>query len=388
VALNGTLPVSGLYEGVVNVAGGAVPLRIPYLYMSESNSLGGLIPLVGDSFVTENGTAVDLLFKIIDGAALPVPGIPVGFSPQNAIYSASQSSDNLGIAEGIMYTPNTTGDQSFLGGIPNLSTIEFDGRTRPIPQLSGNPVDAASNQAPVQGFSPGSYIALFGSNLSENTMLSSTPYLPVSLAGVSVSFDDPSQSVHAPGHMYYTSAGQINVQVPWELQNSTSAVLKVTLSNSSSLNSRADNPNLGTFQTQTVTIPIAQYSPAFFEYSDSGLNVVSALDEKFGLVGSSNPVQRGHVLQLYVNGLGAVTPGTQPASGDPGPSSPLATTTATPTVTIGGQSASVVFSGLAPGLVGLYQINVVVPSGIGTGAQPVTLAIGGVTAKQSNVRVQ
>jgi uncharacterized protein (TIGR03437 family) len=389
VALTGSAPASGLYEGIVNVTGGAVPLRIPYLYMAQSNSLGGLIPLVGDSFVTENGTAVDLLFKIVDSSALPAAGVTVAFAPTAAIYSASRTSDNLGIAEGLLYTTNTTGEQSFLAGIPNLATIEFDGRTRPVPQLTGNPVDAASAQAPVQGFAPGSYITLFGTNLSENTMLSSTPYLPVSLAGVSVSFDDPSQSVHAPGHLYYTSAGQINVQVPWELQGSTSAVLKVTLANSSSLNSRADNQNLKTNQTQTVTIPIAQYSPAFFEYSDAGLNVVSALDEGFRLVGSSNPVQRGHVLQLYVNGLGAVAPGTQPASGDPGPSAaPLATTLATPTVTIGGQAASVVFSGLAPGLVGLYQINVVVPAGVGTGAQTITMAIGGVAAKSSNVRVQ
>ncbi len=395
VAATGTFANSNSYEGVVNVTGGTVPLRIPYLYIVESNVIEGVFPISGDNFVTEAGTDVLLAFKALDASNAPYDNIPYVYVPTAAFDDGQQVTRNTGIAEGFMLTANTVGEQSFTGGIPNnagtafVVAYPFLGRTRQIPQLNGNPVDAASNQAPVQGFSPGSYIALFGTNLSENTMLSSTPYLPVSLAGVSVSFDDASNSVHAPGHLYYTSAGQINVQVPWELAGSTSAVMKVTLANSSSYNVRADNSNLGTNHTQLVTIPIASYSPAFFEYSDAGLNSASALDEKFQLVSSGNPVQRGHVLQLYVNGLGAVMAGTQPASGDVGPSAePLARTTATPSLTIGGQAAQVLYSGLAPGLVGLYQINVVVPTGISAGAQPLTLSIGGVTAKNTNVRVQ
>ena len=57
-------------------------------------------------------------------------------------------------------------------------------------------------------------------------------------------------------------------------------------------------------------------------------------------------------------------------------------------MTIGGQPAQVAFSGLTPGLPGLYQINVTVPTNIGTGNQPVTLAIGGATAKASGITVQ
>jgi uncharacterized protein (TIGR03437 family) len=97
-------------------------------------------------------------------------------------------------------------------------------------------------------------------------------------------------------------------------------------------------------------------------------------------VGSANPVAQGHYFTTYANGLGLITSGAQPASGDPAPSSPLATTAVTPTITIGGQAAQVPFSGLTPGFVGLYQLNVVVPQGISTGLQPMVLTIGGVTA--------
>ena len=51
-----------------------------------------------------------------------------------------------------------------------------------------------------------------------------------------------------------------------------------------------------------------------------------------------------------------------------------------PTVTIGNQQAQVLFSGLAPGFPALYQINIVVPSGLSAGNQPITVSIGGKTS--------
>jgi minor extracellular serine protease Vpr len=77
-------------------------------------------------------------------------------------------------------------------------------------------------------------------------------------------------------------------------------------------------------------------------------------------------------------GLGALT--NQPPTGPPalGALARLAQTTTTPTVTIGGASANVQFSGLAPGYVGLYQANAQVPPGSATGpAVPLTISIGG-----------
>ena len=74
--------------------------------------------------------------------------------------------------------------------------------------------------------------------------------------------------------------------------------------------------------------------------------------------------------------------------GDGRPSSPLARTNATPTVTIGGQPAAVSFSGLAPGFPGLYQIDATVPAGLSAGNQSVTVSIGGRTSKASGIAVQ
>jgi uncharacterized protein (TIGR03437 family) len=105
-------------------------------------------------------------------------------------------------------------------------------------------------------------------------------------------------------------------------------------------------------------------------------------------VGSSNPAIAGTTtILIYCTGLGPVT--NQPATGSPAPSSPLAETTNQPTVSIGGVTATVSFSGLAPGYVGLYQVNALVPAGVAAGsAVPMTISIGGATSNTATIVVQ
>ena len=110
-----------------------------------------------------------------------------------------------------------------------------------------------------------------------------------------------------------------------------------------------------------------------------GRGSAAALDVNFRVLGTENPARRGAAVQFYLNGLGAVD--NRPASGEVSPSQPLATTRVQPVVTVGGRSAQVIFSGLAPGNVGLYQVNVVVPTDAPTGRQAVTCSVNGVAAR-------
>jgi adhesin/invasin len=77
----------------------------------------------------------------------------------------------------------------------------------------------------------------------------------------------------------------------------------------------------------------------------------------------------------------------QPADGWPATDA-SSTTVSNPSISIGGQPATVTFSGLAPGYADLYQVNAVVPSGIGTGAQPITCSIGGVSCQTVSLYVK
>jgi minor extracellular serine protease Vpr len=119
--------------------------------------------------------------------------------------------------------------------------------------------------------------------------------------------------------------------------------------------------------SDVFTVPLAPASPGSF----------GILDQSFALVGASNAAKRGQVIQIFANGLGPVN--NHPASGDPAPAT-LLTCNANPSVTIGGLTAGVQFCGLAPGFVGLYQLNVTVPANAPAGTQQLVISMGGNTA--------
>ena len=84
------------------------------------------------------------------------------------------------------------------------------------------------------------------------------------------------------------------------------------------------------------------------------------------------PAKAGDAVVIYCAGLGAVV-----AEGVAAPVPPARTNSAA-TVTIAGRPAQVLFAGLSPGFAGLYQVNVLVPAGIGANdAAPVIVSVAG-----------
>ena len=187
----------------------------------------------------------------------------------------------------------------------------------------------------------------------------------------SPSFDVPSQRLSVPGRVSFVSDGQINVQIPWELQGVSSALMKVSIGDSSS---------------SLVTVPIRNASPAPFEFTEAAGRLLAAVVGESGIITSDNPAVRGRAVSLYVNGLGPVD--NQPASGAPASASPLSSTRIRPEVTIGGRRAEVLFAGLSPGFVGLYQVNVIVPEDTPAGLQPLVITSDGVASRASNLPIR
>lgn len=82
------------------------------------------------------------------------------------------------------------------------------------------------------------------------------------------------------------------------------------------------------------------------------------------------------MILLFGTGFGEVSPPVASGAATQGLSRVVAPVRAT----ISGTDAPVLFAGLAPGFVGLYQVNVMVPAGLGSGDQRINVMVGGVSA--------
>jgi uncharacterized protein (TIGR03437 family) len=223
----------------------------------------------------------------------------------------------------------------------------------------------------------GSIVSLFGTGLASSTASAVTLPLPTSLAGVTVRVN----GIAAP--LFFVSPFQINLQIPWEVSGQSPVSLTVT-------------SDIGVGVT---SINFAGSAPGIFSLNQAGTGQgaipIASTGEFAAPVGSvpgraSRPARRGEFVTIYCTGLGAVA--NRPFSGAAATDNPLSTTTTIPTVSFGGVPVPVTqgfFSGLAPGFVGLYQVNVQVPQSAPTGnAVPVTLSMGGTTSNTVTVALE
>jgi len=362
---------AGSYAGQVTFAGAPGALHLPFVLIVGDHVAYNAVALAGDTNVGTVSTVIPdrkLAFQVTDQYGAPVDKLPVIFTVTRGGGTLSQVdsvTNAFGIATAVATLGPNPGTNVFVGRAGGL-TVQFQDTARAQPTLAPTGVVNAASSQLGAGIVPGSYITLYGTGLSDTTNLSNTVTLPLALDEVSVSFDAPGVSL--PGRLYYVSPGQINVQVPWELAGQTSVQIKVSINQSS-----------GT----VVTVLVSPVSPAVFVY---GQLQAAALDENAALVGTANPARRGRIVSLFVNSLGPVS--NQPATGEPAPSFPLAITTTLPAVTVGGVAARVLFSGLAPGFTGLYQINVEIPAAAAAGSLPVIVTAGGVSSPTVLIAVQ
>jgi uncharacterized protein (TIGR03437 family) len=374
IALQGSRPSPGSYDGFIVVTGAGPTLRVPYLYFVGDGVPYNIFPVASGLLTTAVSTLqyCCLGFELVDRYGVPTTNQAPLFKVVKgggSIDVADSVTDRAGMAFAQVNIGPQPGDQIFTATAGGL-TVEFDGYGLPIPAIGNNGVVNTGSFQVGQGLAPGSYISIFGTSLADAIVNSPTLSLPVSLGTVSVSFDGGGLSL--PGHISFVSPGQVNVQIPWEFQGQSSVQMTVLLSY---------------IPSAVYTVPLNTYSPGIFEFSDNGHLSAAATDSNGVVFTQANPAKRGQTIVLYVNGLGPVDH--QPPSGEPTPlPPPLAQTTVLPTVKIGNIAAHVDFSGMSPGWVGLYQVNVDVPSNAATGPQPIVVSIGGVDSKASVLPVE
>jgi len=240
------------------------------------------------------------------------------------------------------------------------------GSIQPPPEFqSAQVVNAAAASA---ALAPNTFVSILGGALSAITRNANSAdfvgtKLPTSLSGVSVTANGE------PAFVTYVSPTQINALLPADLQPGP---VKIQTFNNG-------------LESQTTTVTLQAAGPAFFVLTGGKYVATHAngtLVAPAGLTAgvTSSPATAGETIVLYANGFGATA--------QPIPNGSLITTplilVANPTVTIGGMSAMVAFAGLTEA--GVYQLNVVVPSGLPSGDNAIVAQLAGAGgATQSNV---
>jgi uncharacterized protein (TIGR03437 family) len=206
---------------------------------------------------------------------------------------------------------------------------------------------------------PGGLISVFGTQLSPVNMTTSEIPLPTALANSCLSVNGLAVPI------LYVSPNQVNAQMPYQEIGDVTLILRTP-------GGQSNNYNL-VIEPNAPSVFLASVG------SETNIPTVIRNDDN-ELVTPSHPIHRDSntALVIYLTGLGPTTPAV--ATGQPAPSNPLAVSLLAPTVTLGGVDLPVLFSGLAPGLVGVDQINVSVPFSVPEGMSvPLTITQGSVS---------
>jgi uncharacterized protein (TIGR03437 family) len=233
---------------------------------------------------------------------------------------------------------NTIIQLSTSGFMAFPKSLTGPGASGPPPVLSS--VSNGADQQP--GIAPGGLISLRGSGLSDSN---ATASLPASgCLNNACLFAN-----NTPVPLLFISPSQITAQLPFNLGSSADLVL---------VNSNGASTPLH--------VSLQSAAPAVFRMPTGAPVIVR--DDNGALISDSNPIQLDGRFSIFITGLGNVSP--QVNAGVAAPSNPLATTTETPKVFIGPVQIFTLWSGLAPGMAGVYQINAQVPfRNISTGSK-------------------
>ena len=387
---------AGVYEGglVVSLAGDTqvkiVPLRLvitPSAGCARSSiHIAPVLPVAG--FLAMTGSGLPVKLRLVDncGAAVTTGAVTVRLASPDATQSSLTHTAN-GVWSGDVQVPGALGNgqvrldvQATSSGNSLRAGLTVFGAaddTIAIPELVEDAVLSTSTFLPGQPVAPGGLVAAFGSNLADRAASAFPPI--ASLGGALAFLANPATGLSGLP-MFYASPGQLNGEVPRDVLPGVSRQMVV---------------QRGGQMSRPVDVTLAAAQPGIFTVNQQGTGQGAILDASTTaetgnavLAGPSTPVGRGRIVSIYCEGLGRVSP--EVGNGTPAPSAePLARTVNTVTVTIGGRNATVLYAGLAPGFVGLYQVNAVVPADAPVGdAVAVTLNVANTLSNTATIAIR
>jgi len=315
---------------------------------------------IGTGFNTSAAWPTALVVQVVDdcGVAINTGSVIVSFSDGDPPIGLL-STGNGNWAGTWVPVHNTTGFtvRADAQRLPLTGSVQVSGQvlsnpTVPVVATGGIVSNGDFAGAPAVGL----LVSIFGSGLADGSAQFTNVPLPQRLGSTSVVLS----GVELP--QLYVSDTQVNVAIPYNVPVNTSQQLVVLRGNAVS-----------------VPVPLAVFAsePSILSVSGRGSGQGLIFNAITGMRADTNsPAAAGDYLVIYALGLGAVTPPI--AVEDGAPPSPYEYAVAPVTVTVGGVPATVLFAGMTPGYVGLYQVNVAMPGGVTPGSQvPVTVSVAG-----------
>jgi len=359
-----TMPTPGIYQyssssGTASLTAGGTtytssgPISLIVTVSSDSSlDFSAFDLIVG--FTTANNTIVAASVSLgwsgifFSNGSLPaaLPPIPGSFDPIMVL--------GVEFAE-TNYTPDAVSSCS--GTSPAPPPVP----SNPAPSIKAGGVVPVGSAVPT--VQPGEWVSIYGTNLASSTMAWNGDF-PTFLNGTNVTVDGQS------AYLSFVSSGQINLQVPTDTPLGIVPVVVTTAGGSS-----------------TTTVTLAQFAPSFFlrdskhvagiivrsdgsgAYGDGSYDILGPTGTSLGY--PTVAAKAGDIVELYGNGLGPTTPAVPAGQLFYG----AAPTTNPVTLRIGNASVAPTFAGLSGA--GVYQINLTIPEGLGTGDVSLVATVGG-----------
>ncbi len=237
-----------------------------------------------------------------------------------------------------------------------VARVDAEGRlVRDLTQVQQIAAVTANANFQITPLTGGSVHTIFGNALTASTEAFSAVPLSTRLCGVEVRITDAGgREWLSP--LYFCSPNQINFIAPRGMAEGRAILNLVSAAG-----------------RLTTAVEVARVSPAIFviDAQGTGAIVFGAGPFPGRVVSEAAPSRPGDLILVYLGGLGPVTP----EIADGVLVQALHSTLTPARVRVQNQEAQVLFSGLAPGNPGLYQLNVIVPSGLAPGTYPLTVTI-------------
>jgi len=221
----------------------------------------------------------------------------------------------------------------------------------------------AATYAVAGPISEGELITVFGTGFASQTTVATKLPLTTTLGGVQVLINGTAVPV------FSVTPTQASVMVPYGTTGPTAAIVVSSAGK----------------QSNTVTVPVAATSPGVFTMTSNGLGNAAVLHADYSLVSSANPARHGEIVQVFLTGLGAVSPAI--AAGTAAPTNPLSLVTGPVAVFINGLPAKIFYQGLTPTLTALYQLNVMIPAAASAGSVALAIETADGFTDQANIAI-